>query len=288
MTTRQMIALISVFVGVLIGANSFYIVDEREKVILFQLGEITKFDVPPGIHFKAPFVQNIRRFDGRILTLDTPPDQFLTQEKKNVKVDFFVKWRIDDVRSFYQATSGDEAQAEDLLYSIVVKGLRNEFGTRTIQQAVSGERREMVEALERNAQDKVADLGIQVVDVRIKRIDLPDDVSDSVYSRMRSERQRVAKELRAQGAEEAERIRSDADRQREVLLAEAYGDAEKIRGAGDARAAEIYASAYGRDEEFYSFYRSLNVYREVWSGPEDVIILEPDSEFFKYFRGDRK
>lgn len=287
MSTKQMIWLISAFVGILIAANSFFIVDEREKVILFQLGQITQSDIQPGIHFKAPFIQNIRRFDGRILTLDTPPDQFLTQEKKNVKVDFFVKWQIDDVRSFYQATSGDEGQARDLLYSIVVKGLRNEFGTRTIQQAVSGERREMVEALEKNAQDKVADLGIKVVDVRIKRIDLPDNVSESVYSRMRSERQRVAAELRAQGEEEAERIRSEADRQREVILAEAYKSAEKTRGLGDAKSAEIYASAYGKDDEFYRFYRSLNVYREVWSSQDDVLVLESDSEFFKYFRGDK-
>lgn len=271
--------------ALLVVANTFFVVDERERALLFQVGELKDAEFAPGLHLKVPFFQSVRKFDARLLTLDNQTENFLTVEKKNVEVDFFVKWRIADPPTFYRATGGQELVALDRLLAIVNRGLRDEFGSRTIQQAVSDERDAIMEELEKKIERNVADLGIEIVDVRLKSINLPRTVSESVYDRMRAERARVASDLRARGAEEAEKIRAEADRQAQVLLANAYKTAEELRGEGDARAAEIYAKAYGQDPEFYSFYRSLNVYRSSFSGGQDMLVLDPDSPFFKYFRG---
>ena len=284
MTNRQLLFLGLGLFGLVALLDSFFIVDERERAVLFQLGQIRGVDYPPGLHFKMPFVQNVRKFDSRVLTLDSPTERFLTSEKKNVNVDFFVKWRILDTTNFYRATGGQEIIAMDRLASIVNRGLRDEFGVRTIQQAVSDERNEIMTNLKLSAKSKAAELGIEIIDVRVKRIDFDDDVRDSVYDRMRAERQRVASDLRARGAEEAERIRAEADREAEIILANAYRDAESLRGEGDAVAAEIYAAAYGKDEEFYAFYRSLNIYRNAWRGKDDILVLEPEGDLFRYFK----
>jgi membrane protease subunit HflC len=235
-----------------------------------------------------PFVQRVARFDGRVLTLDNQTENFLTIEKKNVEVDYFVKWRINDTTTFYRRTGGQELVAMDRLAAIVNRGLRDEFGSRTIQQLVSGERNEMLVALEKGTQDKVNELGIEIVDVRVKRVDLPKDVSESVYERMRAERTRVASDLRARGAEEAEKLRAEADREAQVTIANAYRDSESLRGEGDAKASEIYNKAYGQDAEFYRFYRSLNLYREAFSTQNNVMVLEPNGELFKYFKNEGK
>lgn len=260
-----------------------FTVNEREYVALFQFGEIQRTDYEPGLHFKLPFVQKLRRFDRRVLSLDSRPERFLTLEKKNVLVDFYVKWRIKDVASYYRATSGEETRALERLLDITRKGLRSEFGKRTIQEAVSGERGKIMRDITASTNAQVASLGIEIVDVRIQRIDLPDEVADSVYERMRSERMRVAADLRAKGAEEAEKIRANADREKVVTTAKAFGDAERIRGEGDAKAADIYARAYSRNPEFYNFHRSLEAYRKSFAGKSDVLVLEPNGEFFQYF-----
>ena len=284
MSNKSLMWIIAALVSVGLIADSAFFVDERDHAVVFQLGQIKGTEYSPGLHFKLPLIQNVRYFDRRILSLDKPAERFLTLEKKNVLVDFFVKWRIRDVGRYYRATGGIEAVGLDRLEDIINRGLRNEFGTRTIKEAVSGERREIVEALQRSADDRVEELGIELVDVRVKRIDLPDTVSDSVYDRMRAERQRVAADLRARGAEVAEGLRAEADREREVILANAYRESEETRGAGDAKSAEIYANAFGQDEEFYRFYRSLQVYRNALSNDGDMLVLEPDSELFRYFK----
>lgn len=273
---------------VLTVSNTFFVVDQRERAVMFQLGEIRGTDYAPGLHVKIPFVQTVQKFDGRILTLDNQVENFLTIEKKNVEVDFFVKWKIADTTAYYRATGGQDLVAMDRLSAIVNRGLRDEFGSRTIQQAVSGERDEIMNALQKSASEKVKELGIQIVDVRVKRIDLPKEVSESVYDRMRAERTRVASDLRARGAEEAEKIRAEADREAQTTLANAYRDAEKLRGEGDAKASAIYAKAYGEDPEFYSFYRTLNIYKDTFSSKSDVLVLEPKGEFFRYFKGTGK
>ena len=264
--------------------SSVYIVDEREVALMFQLGEVKRADYEPGIYFKLPFVNNVRRFDGRILTLDAPPANYLTAEKKNVNVDFFVKWRIADVKNYYRAMLGNEATARERLYVIINDGLRSEFSNRTIQDVISGERQQIMQAINKHANQQVGGFGIEVVDVRIKRIDFTAQISDAVYQRMVAERARVAKDLRARGAEAAEKIRADADRQKTVLLAEAYREAEETRGAGDAKAAEIYANAFNSNREFFSFYRSINAYRNSLGNEGDVLVIEPDSDFFRYFK----
>jgi len=276
---------IGVILGVLLFVGSFtlFTVDEREKAIMFRLGEIVATDFDPGIHFKMPIVNNVRKFDARILTLDSNPEEFLTSEKKNVTVDSFVKWRIINAADYFKAMGGDERRAETRISQIIKDNFRNEFGKRTIQEAVSGERSQIMDNLQINASKQVEEFGIEIVDVRIKRIDLPRDVSSSVFRRMEAERERVAKDFRSRGAEEAERIRADADRQREIISAEAYRDAEQIRGTGDAAAAKIYAHAYTQDKEFYSFYRSLDAYKNTFSSKNDIMVIKPDSEFFKYF-----
>jgi len=280
-----------VLVGLLVIAgvlySSMYVVDEREVALMFQLGEVKRADVEPGIYFKLPFVNNVRKFDGRILTLDAPPANYLTAEKKNVNVDFFVKWRISDVKNYYRAMLGSETTARERVYVILNDGLRSEFSNRTIQDVISGERRQIMSSITKRANEQVGGFGIEIVDVRIKRIDFTAQISDAVYQRMVAERARVAKDLRARGAEAAEKIRADADRQKTVLLAEAYREAQQTRGEGDAKASEIYANAFSRNAEFFSFYRSLNAYRNTVGKQGDVLVIEPNSDFFRYFNDSR-
>ena len=268
------------------GVFSMYQVAEWEKAILFRLGEIVKTDVQPGLHFKIPFVNNVRKFDGRRLTLDVEPERFLTVEKKNVIVDSFVMWRIADAKRFYTAVMGDERNARQRLEQIVKDGMRGQFSKRTVNQVVSEERDTITKDLTIAASAQAGQIGIEIVDVRVKRVDLPSEVSNSVYRRMQAERSRVAKEFRSQGAELAEKIRAGADRQRQVLIAEAYREAEQTRGEGDARAAEIYAQAFSKDKDFYAFFRSLRAYQESFDGSNDLMLLTPDGEFFEYFNQD--
>ncbi|MBW6476880.1 MAG: protease modulator HflC [Chromatiales bacterium] len=266
-----------------LASASYFVVDERELAVKFRLGEFLRADYQPGIHFKIPFINNVRKFDKRIMTLDAEPESYLTVELKNVIVDAFIKWRISDVSNYYVSMGGDERRAGQRLAVLIKNGLRDEIGKRTIQEAISGERSVIMDIITQQIRDQAAQFGLEVVDVRIKRIELPPEVSESVYNRMIAERDRVAKDLRSRGAEAAERIRADADRQRTVLLAEAYRDAEITRGEGDAQAADIHAQAYSRDASFYEFYRSLNAYRNVFHKPEDLMILDPKSEFFRFF-----
>ncbi|HSO07642.1 MAG TPA: protease modulator HflC [Pelomicrobium sp.] len=277
--------LIVALVAILIIASlSVYTVDERQNALVFQLGEVVQVSKEPGLHFKLPVVQNVRHFDTRILSYDTPePERFLTSEKKNVLVDYFVKWRVVDPKQFYISVGGDEARAETRLQQTINDGLRAEFGKRTVHDVVSGERDQIMSIQRERADVDAAKIGVAVVDVRLKRVELPAEVSESVYRRMEAERKRVANELRATGAAEAERIRADADRQREVIVAEAFRDAQRIRGDGDARATAIYAKAFERDPEFFAFYRRMEAYRQTLKSKSDLLLLEPDSEFFRYF-----
>jgi len=268
------------------GYGSMFTVHQTEKAIKFRFGEIVRYDYEPGLHFKIPVPvwNSVRKFDARILTLDSKPERFLTSEKKNVIVDSFVKWRIKNVKEFYITVSGDPRQANVRLDQIIKDELRSEFGKRTIRQLVSTDREAIRELLLKATKPIAEKLGIEIIDIRIKRIDLPPRVSSSVYERMRSERARVAKEFRSQGMEAAERIKADADRQREVIVAEAQRDAEKIRGEGDAVSSDIYAKAYGKNKEFFSFYRSLNAYQRTFENEGDMIVLDPTSDFFRYFK----
>ena len=273
--------------ALLVGLSMFFIVDERQLAIKFRLGEIVASDYDPGLHFKAPWpINNVRKFDKRILTLDTQPERFLTNEKKNVSVNYFVKWRIKSPALFYTSFMGDERQAGLRLMQIIKNGLQLEFDQRTIRQVVSDDRSQMMTNLTTKGNEEVEQFGIEIVDVRIKQIELPPDVRTSVFQRMRAERERIAAEHRAQGEEAAKGIRAVADRERTVLLAEAERDAEVLRGEGDARATDIYGRAYAQDAEFYDFYRSMNAYRGALANRNDVLVLEPDSEFFKYFGND--
>ncbi len=279
--------LVLLAAALLVGLSSLFIVDERELAIKFQLGKIVQSDYKPGLHIKAPWpINNVRKFDKRILTLDTRPERFLTGEKKNVSVDFFVKWRIRQPAKYYTSFMGDERQAGLRLLQIVNNGLQLEFDKRTIKQVVADDRSVMMTDLTTKANNEVEPFGIEIVDVRIKQIELPDEVLNSVYQRMRAERERIAKEHRAQGQEAAKGIQAVADRERTIILAEAQRDADITRGEGDAKSTEIYANAYGEDEEFYAFYRSMNAYREALSSKNDVLVLQPDSEFFKYFNSE--
>jgi len=281
---KLMTVVVALMITVLVGSFCVFKVDERERAIKFRLGEIVKTDFDPGLYFKFPLVNNVRKFDARIVTLDSDPERYLTSEKKNVIVDSFVKWQIEDVGIYYTAMGGDERQANLRLSQIIRDGLRGEFGKRTIQEVVSGERAEIMTILTENAAEQAKEFGISVVDVRIKRIDLSQDVSTSVFQRMEAERARVAKDLRSKGAEAAERIRADADRQRTIIIADAFRKAEELRGEGDGEAAAIYAEAFTKDSEFYSFYRSLNAYRDSFKDKSDIVVLEPDNDFFKYFK----
>ncbi|CUB05842.1 protease modulator HflC [Marinomonas fungiae] len=277
--------LFIVLAAVLVASQTLFVVKETERAVVLKFGEIVQADVQPGLHFKLPIMNEVKTFDARILTMDSRPQRYLTLEKKAVIVDSYVKWKIANVARFYQATSGDEFVANRVLSSRVDTGLRNQFGERTMHEVVSGQREELMTEL-RDRIDEVAqnELGITIVDIRVKRIDLPPDVSESVYQRMRTEREREAREHRSKGLELAEGIRADADRQRVVLEAEAQRDAEMIRGDGDAQAAAIYAEAYQKDPKFFDFYRSLQAYRESFANKGDVFVLDPDGEFFKYFK----
>ena len=269
---------------VLLG-TSIFTVDQRQHAIIFQLGEVRDVNAEPGLYFKWPMIQNVRYFDKRILTLDSvEPERFITSEKKNVLVDSFVKWRIVDPRLYYVSVAGDEARAKTRLSQTVNAGLREEFGKRTVHDVVSGERDKIMEDMREKADLDARKIGVQIVDVRVKRVDLPLEVSESVYRRMEAERKRVANELRSQGSAEAEKIRADADKQREVIVAEAYRDAQKMKGEGDAKAAATYAQAFNQNPEFYAFYRSLEAYRNSFQSKSDVIVVEPNSDFFKYMK----
>jgi membrane protease subunit HflC len=277
------IILVLLAIAAIIVSMSIFTVDEREVVINLQLGKVVRSDYEPGLHFKLPVVQEVLKFDKRIQNLDSDPELYLTLEKKNVIVDSFVKWRITDVVRYYTSTGGSPGRASNRLSAVVQKSLKDEFGKRTIQQVVSGERQEIMNKLRLSAKNQADELGIKIVDVRIKRIDLPEQVSSSVYARMSAEREQVAKKFRSEGEEQSKKIRAEADREREVILAEAQRDAQKVKGDGDGRATEIYAKAYSQDEEFYSLYRSLAAYRNTFNNPSDVLLVEPNTEFFKYF-----
>lgn len=285
MQSKSMLSLIAIVALLGLASTAIFVVDERERAIKLRFGQIVESDIPPGIHFKLPWVHQIKKFDARLLTLDSKPERFLTVGKKFVEVDSFVKWRIADVSIYYQSTAGDRFRAANLLANVVNKGLRDQFASRKLQEVVSGERDELMEDLTRvtNIQSK-EQFGIEVVDIRVKGIDLPEDLSNNVYRRMKTEREREANELRSQGNELAEGIRADADRQKVVIEASAYSEAERIRGEGDAKAAEIYAKAYSVDPDFYSFTRSLKAYEETFSEGQDMFLLKPDSEFFKFLK----
>lgn len=268
-----------------LASSSLYIVDQRQQAILFQMGEIVDVKTSPGLYFKLPLVQNVRYFESRIMTMDTAePERFITSEKKNVLVDLFVKWRIVDVKQYYVSVRGEEMLAETRLAQTVNSSLRDEFGNRTVHDVVSGERDKIMEIMRQKADADARKIGVEVVDVRLKRVDLPQEVSESVYRRMEAERKRVANELRSTGAAESEKIRADADKQREVVLAEAYRKAQEVKGEGDAKAAAIYAKAFQQNPEFYSFYRSLEAYRQSFRNKGDMMVLDPGSEFFKYMK----
>jgi membrane protease subunit HflC len=276
-------AIIAVLV-VLLGFNSLFVVHEGQTALVLQFGRIVRTGDQPGLHAKLPFIQQVMTFDNRILTLEAPPERYFTSEKKSVNVDFYVKWRIADNAAYYRATAGDELQAANRLTPIVKDALRFEFNGRTLQELVSAGRKDVTERV-RKQTDAAArkNFGIAVIDVRIKRIDLPDEVSESVYKRMRAERTQLANELRYTGQQAAETIKADADRQAQVVKAEAERDAAKVKGEGDAQAAAIYAQAYGQDPEFFAFYRSLAAYRTSFKDGKGVLVLRPDSEFLKYF-----
>ena len=266
-------------------AASIFTVDQRQFAIVFQLGEVREVIAKPGLYFKLPLIQNVRYFDNRILTLDsTEPERFITSEKKNVLVDSFVKWKIVDPKLYYISVDGVEARAKTRLSQTVNAGLREEFGKRTVHDVVSGERDKIMEQMREKADFDARKIGVEIVDVRVKRVDLPTEVSESVYRRMEAERKRVANELRSEGSAEAEKIRADADKQREVIVAKAYRDAQIIKGEGDAKAAAIYADAFNQNPEFYAFYRSLEAYRGSFKSKSDVIVVEPNSDFFKYMK----
>ena len=282
MSIRAMVLVFILAVLGVLGVNSVFVVSELERAVLLEFGKVISADIKPGLHLKKPFINEVRKFDARVLTLDANPERFLTLEKKAVIVDSFAKFKVNDAQLFYTATSGDERRAEALLRQRINNGLRNEISKRSLHEVVSGERDELMSVLTLRL-DEVArqELGVEVVDVRVKRIDLPPEVSQSVYDRMNTERDIEAREHRAQGQELAAGIRADASKQREVILAEAYADAEGIRGDGDAGAAALYAAAFSRDIEFYKFYRSMAAYQRTFADKSDVMIIDPDSEFFK-------
>lgn len=285
------------FVNILMGAAavlillslSMFVVDQRQTVIVLQLGEMVGVKTAPGLYFKIPLIQNVRYFDSRILTFDSvEPERFITAEKKNVMVDSFVKWRIADVKQYYISVGGDEIRAKTRLMQTVNSSMREEFGKRTINEVVSGERDKIMNTLRQKADLDARKIGVQVLDVRLKRVDFPTEISESVYRRMDAERKRVANELRATGNAESEKIRADADRQREVTLADAYRDAQKIKGDGDAKSSAIYAAAFSRNAEFYAFYRSMDAYKQSFKNKSDVMVMDPSSAFFKYLKGSSK
>lgn len=285
MSGSRMFAIVGLLIVLALAWMSLFVVSERELAIKFRLGEIVRSDFAPGMHFQIPLINNVRKFDKRILTLDSNPEQILTGEKKNVLVDYFVKWRIGDIENYYRSFGGREADAASRMAQTIKDGLQAELGNRTIREVVSGERKEIMQNVTASADQKLGQFGIEIVDVRIKQIELPPNVRSSVFERMSAERERIAKEHRARGEKESRIIRARADRERTELLAAARRKAQEIRGGGDAQATEIYANAYGQDPDFYEFYRSLQAYRNSFASKDDVLVLEPDSEFFNYFGG---
>lgn len=281
--------LVGVLIVLLMLSLSMYVVDQRRTAIVLQLGELVDVKTEPGLYFKVPLLQNVLNFDKRILTMDSvEPERFITAEKKNVMVDSFVKWRIFDVKQYYISVRGDEQLAQTRLMQTVNSIMREEFGKRTVSDVVSGERDKLMLVLREKADADARKIGVEVLDVRLKRVDYPLEISESVYRRMDAERKRVANELRATGNAESEKIRADADRQREVILANAYRDAQKVKGDGDAKAAALYASAYGRNAEFYAFYRSMEAYKQSFKSKSDVMVVDPSSSFFKYLKSSSK
>jgi len=285
-SNRLGVALLAALVAVAVLFSLVaFTVDQRQRAIVFQLGEIKEVIEQPGLHFKWPLIQNVRYFDNRILTLDNPDtERFITSEKKNVLVDSFVKWRIRDLKQYWQSVQGDETRAQTQLGQTVKAALQDEFSKRTVHDVISGERDKIMQVVREKVDADMEKIGMQIVDVRLKRVDLPQEVSESVFRRMDAERKSVAAELRSLGFSEAEKIRAGADREREVIVAEAYREAQRVKGEGDAKAAAIYAKAFSENPEFYSFYRSLDAYRASFKNRSDVLVLDPNSEFFKYFR----
>ena len=269
----------------LLASSTLYTVEQRQNAIVFQLGEVKDVVKTPGLHFKWPLLQNVRLFDMRILTFDdAEPLRFLTQGNRPVLVDSFVKWRIADVKAYFTSVQGDEFRAQTRIKQTVSGTLRDEFGVRGLHEVVSGEREQIMSRVRTKTEQDLQRIGVEIIDVRLKRVDLPPDVSESVYRRMEAERKRIANELRSTGAAEAEKIRADAERQREVILAEAYRDAQRVRGEGDGKSAAIYSAAFNQNPEFYSFYRSMEAYRSSFRGRNDIMLLEPNSDFLLYFR----
>jgi membrane protease subunit HflC len=285
MSSRNMTLLIGLALALFIASNTLYVIKETERGVLLRFGEVVNPDIKPGLHAKIPFVNNVRKFDGRVLTVDSQPERFFTQEKKALIVDSYAKFQVADTAKFYTATNGEEARAAGLLAQRINDGLRNQVAVRTVQEVVSGERDQLMEDITTDLNEvALKELGVRVVDVRVKKIDLPPDVSESVYRRMNAEREKEARELRSQGQELAEGIRASADREVTVIIANAYKESEQIRGQGDAQATRIYADAFNQDPEFYSFTRSLKAYLNSFSGQGDVLLVQPDSEFFRYLK----
>ena len=283
MNPKSILAVVLLGAVILFANTSLFVVQEQQTALLLRLGEIVDSDYKPGLHFKMPLIQEVVKFDKRIQTLDAPPERFLTGEKKFVVVDSFAKWRIADVAQYFRSTQGNQRNTSRLLQARINSALRDEFGHRTVREVVSGERAEIMRKLAQSANESASDLGVEVIDVRIKRIDFEEKISETIYERMRTERQRVASELRAQGAEEGEKIRANADRQRVEIQANAYRQAELLRGEGDALAADTYAKAFQKDAEFYTFWRSLKAYRKVFQDGNSMMVLDPEAEFFRYF-----
>ena len=285
MSVKQLWGGILLALVVIIASNSLYVVKETQRGVLLKFGEVVNPNLKPGIHVKVPFVNNVRLFDGRILTVDSPAERFFTQEKKALIVDSYAKFRVLDTATYYTATNGEEARAAGLLAQRINDGLRNEVAVRTVQEVVSGSRDEVMESITQRLSEVAAtELGVEVIDVRVKKIDLPPDVSDSVYRRMNAEREKEARELRSEGQELAEGIRASADREVTVLEANAFREAEMVRGLGDAEATRIYAEAYNQDPECYAFVRSLKAYQETFNAGSDIMLIEPDNQFYQYLR----
>ena len=285
MKTSITTALVSIVVVLGLVSSALFTVDQRQNAMVFRLGEITSVKTEPGLYWKLPIIEDVRFYDARIHTVDTEePERFLTSEKKNVLVDSFIKWRIVDVKQYYISVGGDERRARDRLNKTVNDSLRAEFGKRTVYQVISGERDEIMELMREKVDVDARKIGVEVLDVRLKRVDLTQEISEAVYRRMEAERKRVANELRSTGFAESEKIRADADREREIIIAEAYRDAQQIKGDGDARAAAIYAGAFKKNPDFYSFYKSLEAYKQTFSDKSDILVVEPESPFFKHMK----
>lgn len=283
MSGKAQLQLFAFLLIVFLAGSSVFTVSETEQAVLFQFGEIIQTDYEPGLHFKLPWINTARKFPRRILTLESDSERFLIGEQKYVMVDFFVKWRISNVQNYYRATAGSELSASRRLLEIMKNGLKNEFASRSLTQVISEERSQIMEVMTISAQVAATDFGMEIVDVRVKQIELPPETRDSIFERMKSERRQHAAQLRAEGSEAAEKLRAAADRERTVILANAFRESQQTRGEGDALSAVIYAAAYERDSEFFSFYRSLQSYRTALGAGRDILVIEPDSDFFKYF-----